>query len=129
MQLKELWKLYRIQTHDLCDTGIMALSPLELNKPTGSGHCVDCVATVWIKIVFVDCIACKSLQQVRVHCINYHYKKMACINICFRMDTKGSSAEISYPNIFFILDNFEEVSCFFLAKYTVMWMACKCGWS
>ena len=29
----------------------------------------------------------------------------------FRMDTKGSSAEISYPNIFFILDNFEEVRC------------------
>ena len=28
----------------------------------------------------------------------------------FRMDSKGSSAEISYPNIFFILDNFEEVN-------------------
>lgn len=28
------------------------------------------------------------------------------------MDTKGNSAEISYPNIFFILDNFEEVSAF-----------------
>ena len=26
------------------------------------------------------------------------------------MDSKGSSAEISYPNIFFILDNFEEVN-------------------
>lgn len=31
-------------------------------------------------------------------------------NLNFRMDTKGNSAEISYPNIFFILDNFEEVS-------------------
>ena len=30
------------------------------------------------------------------------------------MDTKGSSAEISYPNIFFILDNFEEVRLFLL---------------
>ncbi len=28
------------------------------------------------------------------------------------MDSKGSSAEISYPNIFFILDNFEEVRFF-----------------
>lgn len=32
------------------------------------------------------------------------------LNLNFRMDTKGNSAEISYPNIFFILDNFEEVS-------------------
>ena len=30
------------------------------------------------------------------------------------MDTKGHSAEISYPNIFFILDNFEEVSFFWI---------------
>ena len=34
------------------------------------------------------------------------------LNLNFRMDTKGNSAEISYPNIFFILDNFEEVSAF-----------------
>lgn len=33
------------------------------------------------------------------------------------MDTKGSSAEISYPNIFFILDNFEEVSLYTCFKF------------
>ena len=32
--------LYGIQTRDFCDTGTVFL-PLELNKPTARGDCVD----------------------------------------------------------------------------------------
>ncbi|XP_057289639.1 uncharacterized protein KIAA0930 homolog isoform X1 [Hydractinia symbiolongicarpus] len=31
------------------------------------------------------------------------------IYICFRMDSKGESSDLSYPNIFFIIDSYDEV--------------------
>ena len=33
------------------------------------------------------------------------------------MDSKGTKEEITYPNIFFMVDNFEEVSCTILLHF------------
>ena len=55
--------LYKIQTHDLCNTGAAVL-PLELNKPTGSGQLPSVEMSAnghpWIKCLQWDLVAYRN---------------------------------------------------------------------
>ncbi|KAJ7390956.1 hypothetical protein OS493_020976 [Desmophyllum pertusum] len=56
----------------------------------------------------LTCAICTKPQEKEMRVLSRISQKVYASPNRRRMDTKGSSAEISYPNIFFILDNFEE---------------------
>lgn len=75
---------------------------------------IDWEESVYLNLILhqfeytLTCAICTKPQEKEMKVLSRISQKVYASPDRRRMDTKGNSAEISYPNIFFILDNFEE---------------------
>ncbi|XP_068672427.1 uncharacterized protein KIAA0930-like isoform X2 [Montipora foliosa] len=75
---------------------------------------IDWEESVYLNLILhqfeytLTCAICTKPQEKEMKVLSRISQKVYASPDRRRMDSKGSSAEISYPNIFFILDNFEE---------------------
>ncbi|CAH3039990.1 unnamed protein product [Pocillopora meandrina] len=75
---------------------------------------IDWEESVYLNLILhqfeytLTCAICTKPQEKEMRVLSRISQKVYASPNRRRMDSKGSSAEISYPNIFFILDNFEE---------------------
>ncbi|XP_020625183.1 uncharacterized protein KIAA0930 homolog isoform X2 [Orbicella faveolata] len=75
---------------------------------------IDWEESVYLNLILhqfeytLTCAICTKPQEKEMRVLSRISQKVYASPNRRRMDSKGISAEISYPNIFFILDNFEE---------------------
>lgn len=84
------------------------------NKPSPNDPYVNWRETVFLNLIlqqldyYVTCAVCAKAQG-RLQIIRRNIQRIHPSPSRRRMDTKGESEEITYPKIYFAIDNFEEV--------------------